>query len=103
MAKAEVQAGICGFVAAIEAVANGRKVALTITSDCERIRKMADILKEVDSLAIIGPRSRPNAVFDAATEAKLHAACAVPTAVIKAIEVAGGLALARDVHIHIEA
>jgi hypothetical protein len=69
MAKAEVDAGICGFKATIEATATGRQVAIRITSECPRLQKLAEILVEVDGLAVIGPRSRPNPVTDAASEA----------------------------------
>jgi hypothetical protein len=103
MAKAKVEAGICGFVASIEATAGGRQITLRIISDCPRVQKMAETLTEVDGLAVIGPRSRPNPIKEAAAEARLHAACVVPTAIIKAIEVSAGLALPRDVHIQIEA
>jgi hypothetical protein len=102
MAKAIVNAGICGFLADIEAKADGYRVKLCATSECPRVQKLAEILTEVDALAVIGPRSRPNPVMDKAAEAKLHAACVVPTAIIKAVEVSAGLALPRDVSIKIE-
>ncbi|MCL4535275.1 MAG: hypothetical protein M1370_08985 [Bacteroidetes bacterium] len=101
MAIAEVQAGICGFTSRIETTADGRRVRLHIESDCQRIQKLAEILTEVDGFSAIGPRARPNPVMDAAAEARLHMACVVPTAIIKAVEVAAGLALPRDVHIRI--
>lgn len=101
MAIAEVEAGICGFVSRVEATAEGRRVRLHIESNCARIQKLAEVLTEVEAFSAIGSRSRPNPVMDAAAEARLHMACVIPTAIIKAIEVAGQLALPRDVHIRI--
>jgi hypothetical protein len=101
MAIAEVEAGICGFKARVEATAEGRNVRLDIGSDCPRVQKLAEGLVQVSALSLIGPRSQPNAVNEAAAEARLHAACVVPTAIVKAVEVAAGLALPRDVHIRL--
>ena len=49
MAKADIFSGICGFTTHVEARKNGtRQVALTISSDCKSIQRLADVLKEVD-------------------------------------------------------
>ena len=42
------------------------------------------------------------AVYRAAAICRLHAACPVPSAILKAIEVSAGLALPADVHVSIE-
>ncbi len=99
MARAQVEAGICGFTAGIEATADGRQVRLHIESDCPRLQKLAEALTEVEGLSVVGPRSRPNPVTEAAAGARLHMACVVPTAIVKAVEVEAGLALPRDVRI----
>ncbi len=101
MARAEVQAGICGFQAVVVATPEGNSIRLNISSECPRIQKLAEILTEVDGFSAIGPRSQPDPFTQAAAEAKLHLVCAVPCAIIKTVEVASGLALPRDVHIHI--
>ncbi len=101
MASAEVESGICGFSARIEATADGQVVRLHIVSDCPRLQKLAEGLTEADPLTAVGPRSRPNPVMDAAAEAKLHMACVVPSAIVKALEVEAGLALPRDAHIRV--
>jgi hypothetical protein len=98
-----VNPGICGFLARIVAVANeDYEVDLTITSDCGRIRQLAQQLTHLSALTEIGLPMPATSVYQAAGACKLHAACVVPSAILKAMEVAAGLALPADVALTIK-
>ena len=100
MATATVQAGICGMSARIVCTADEvYNVSVAIESDCPRIQAFARALQ---SVAVLGEMRTPlneTSVYRAAGASGLHAACPVPSATYKAIEVAADLALPADVHI----
>ncbi len=105
MATAKVHAGDCGHSAVIEARQVSKDtVQITIRSACEMLTAMND------DLAIVKWRGKGHEVFRPIPESVIyrsagchirHPGCPVPAAVIKAIEVEVGVALARDVTIHI--
>lgn len=101
MAKAEINSGICGFVAHVEAKAdpdNPRCVYLTIESECKAVQRMAAQLTQVDPYKEFSFRGSPQ-ILQAAPQCLSHAACPVPSGIIKAVEVAANLALPADVTI----
>ena len=105
MAKAKIDAGICGENAVVEAtLIENYRVALHIESSCPHILKIGDELKEVDALNEISSRRGKNvpAAIDAGLRLCAHTACPVPSGIIKAVEVAAGLALPKNVTIEIE-
>ena len=76
-------------------------VRITIVdSDCEHIKKLNAEIDELGIKQIFLPLHR-NPVILAADRAGCHSSCPVPTAQIKAAEVAMSLALPKDVKIHI--
>jgi hypothetical protein len=76
-------------------------VSLDINSRCESIQGLADGLKVVNPEEEISFRGDgPNTLRMAAKHCK-HAACPVPSGIIKAIEVAAGLALPKDASIKV--
>lgn len=94
----EIDAGVCGHVTKVRATrTDGYKVRLTVESSCPHVTNMAVDLDEVDALHQIGLRQGLPHVLTTAYEHCAHAACPVPGGLIKAIEVAAGLALPRDV------
>jgi hypothetical protein len=99
MAQAEISAGICGFVTIVEARMEGEKCALRITSGCKAIQRLAAELHEVDPLQEFTLRGAGPDTLRLAAQYCAHAACPVPVGIIKAIEVAAGLALPADVTI----
>ena len=107
MVKAEVTAGICGFTTTIEATTDGDGpflVHLKIDSACQGVQKLAANLNEVDALAECLGRGQDGSeprILDCARSCLHHAACPVPVGIIKAVEVAAGLALPKDVEIKI--
>jgi hypothetical protein len=103
MSHVEVQAGICGFVTQVEAHAedDGQTVRLRIDSTCEYVRNLAEQLTEVDAFQEISFRRTGPRTLQLAPQYLKHPACPVPAGIIKAIEVAAGLALPKDVVIKV--
>ena len=100
-AEAEIQSGKCGFQTSVEARSVDEKCELTIQSDCESVRRLAEKLTAVDPFREISYRREGPVTFKKAAECRLHPACPVPAGIIKTIEVACGLSLPVDVHIKI--
>ncbi len=96
MATTEIRAGICGFTTVVHAEMDGDECVLTINSDCPGIQALGGELTRVDPMREISWRGRPPQVMEAAPKHCSHAACPVPSGIIKAIEVAAGLALPAD-------
>lgn len=102
MAKVVVSAGICGFSAVIKAKKDDNdKIDLKITSPCEMIAKLGEELKSVDWTQAVTRYLTQSEVYRASNKHVFHAACPVPSAILKAIEVEAGLALPKDVHMKI--
>jgi hypothetical protein len=102
MAKANINAGICGFSTTVIAEAEGmRKCAVKIASDCQHIQNLAEQLTEVDPMQEISFRRGTPKTMELAAEYCAHAACPVPAGIIKTIEVACNLALPADAEIKI--
>jgi hypothetical protein len=93
-----VEAGVCGHRASITADKTaGYAVRVHIDSDCPHVQKIAPEPLEVDALRQIGLRGGLPSLLETAYANCAHAACPVPSALIKAVEVAAGLALPGDV------
>ncbi len=105
MAKAEVYAGDCGHSAMVEVRQVSKDtVQVKIHSACEMLTAMND------DLAAVKWRGKGHQVFRPIPESAVyrsagchirHPGCPIPAAIIKAIEVEVGVALARDVTIRI--
>jgi hypothetical protein len=97
MAELFVEAGVCGFTARITTTTRpDGMVALTVSTDCPHVARLAQALPEIDPLREITYRGEGPAVLQAAAATLPHPACVVPAAILKAVEVAAGLALPRD-------
>jgi len=97
-AVVKVDAGICGHTATITAEkTSGYNVQVRIESDCPHVQKIASEPLEVDGVKQIGLRGGLPSLLEGAYACCAHAACPVPSAIIKAVEVAAGLALPADV------
>lgn len=102
MPQVTVEAGICGFETRIRAQMQEERCHLEIESDCSSIRKLAEHLESVDPLQEISFRGQVPEILRQAADHCMHAACPVPVAIIKAVEVAAGLALPGEVRIQFE-
>lgn len=101
-ARVEIDAGVCGHATTVRATkTDGYKVRLGVESTCPHVMKIAGQLDEVDALRQIGLRQGLPSVLEAAYRQCAHAACPVPSGMIKAVEVAAGLALPGDVSMRI--
>jgi hypothetical protein len=93
-----VMSGICGMITEIRATSDDQSgmVNLQINTRCESIQKLAGDLKTVNPIEEISFRGDgPKTLRMAAKHCK-HTACPVPAGIIKAAEVASGLALPKD-------
>ena len=98
MAVVEIDAGVCGYNTTVRAIRGpGYSVQISIESECPHVRKIGEEITEVDALQQIGLRGGLPPVLQTAYTLCAHAACPVPSGLVKAIEVAAGLALAKDV------
>ena len=104
--KVLVDAGICGFQSDLTATsADDQHVDFDVISECEKVRAFAGLLKKggsVDAFQEISPASE-SVVLSAARQTLKGccAACAAPVGVFKAMQVAAGLALPKDIVIEI--
>ncbi|MFO8037189.1 MAG: hypothetical protein R6U57_11240 [Anaerolineales bacterium] len=103
MAKARIDPGICGFITNVTAhVVEDHQIQIRIESDCPHIQKLAERLKFVDVWEEVTYEGEIPTILLKGQEYCAHPACPVPAAIIKTLEVEAGLALPKDVVIHIE-
>lgn len=104
MAHVEIHAGICGMQTQIEAMLldDGQAVSLKVDSTCKDVLKLIEELGEVNAFQEISYRRTEPRTLQLAPKCLPHPACPVPAAIIKAVEVAAGLALPRDATIKVE-
>jgi hypothetical protein len=101
MSTATIHSGMRGFTTTVIAQTEEDAVKLSITSDCEAIRKLAEYLPAVNPYIEISFRRAIPQTYQEAIKYCTHAACPVPAGIIKAVEVESGLALPADVSIQI--
>ena len=99
MASAEIESGICGFCTTVKTTAEGRAVRVEFETDCGYVEQLAEALTEVDPYREISYRGEGPVTLKLAAEHLVHPACPVPSGILKAIEVAAGLALPKDASI----
>lgn len=95
-----VDPGICGFPCTIVVTAKARRqVKVEITgSDCKHVQQLGAQVTEIGLKELFKPLSR-HPIFVSAERAGCHSACPIPAALVKAVEVAMGLALPKAVRI----
>jgi hypothetical protein len=99
MTKVRVNSGVCGFDVLVTVEKDkDRNLHITLDTDCEMVKKMAE---EISHLEFRAPFSAilHNPVYRAASKHLKHAACPVPSGILKAIEVEVGACLPRPVSI----
>jgi len=100
--KVIVKAGICGFTTTIEVTTtNKRRLSVKINSDCDLVNSLGKAIKELEQWEALKPKEQ-SMVYLSASKCSLHSGCLVPCAIIKATEVAAGLALPQDASIHFD-
>jgi hypothetical protein len=100
----KVMSGICGMLTEVRATSDDRAgtVKLEFNTSCEGIQKLAGELTEVNPFEEISFRGEGPKTLRVAAKHCQHAACPVPSGIIKAIEVASGLALPKDAAIEVK-
>lgn len=78
----------------------GRRCVLAIQSECKAIQSLAEELTEVDPFREISFRGEGPRTLALGAKHCYHPACPVPVGIIKAVEVAAGLALPKEASIH---
>ena len=98
-----VDAGVCKMKTVIRAVQQeDMMVKVEITSDCHNILKMSWGIDTINPYTEVESNILDTEVYRRANGILPHAACPVPGAIIKAVEVAADLGIKRDVSIKIE-
>jgi hypothetical protein len=97
-----VEPGACGFPCTIRAKKTDRRtVAVTISgSQCRQIQKLSGCVTVLSMKELFIPLTR-NPVYTSAEKTGCHSSCAVPSAILKAAEVAMEMAVPRDVQFQI--
>lgn len=102
MTIAIVNPGICGMTATVEVTkVSKRRVEVEITSECEKVAEMSQSLPALSLFDALKPQV-DSRVYRYASQCCLCTSCPVPMAVLKAIEVEGGLALPQSVLVNFE-
>jgi len=102
MAKVTINPGICGFKTVIKAVStDGQHAEVKINTACPNLKPFEQ-LTTLDAYNECFKRPFETEVYKLANDCVKHPACPVPCGMIKALEVACGLALPKDVQISVE-
>ena len=102
MANVKVDAGACGFKAEIEAVSEDiQHVKVDIRTDCPNFAEFIKEIKVVNPYDEIEPDSKNGKILNLWPKYLHCSACPVPSGIIKAVEVAAGLALPKDASIKV--
>ncbi len=103
MTRITVDAGVCGYTATIKVEKIDRfTMRVIIHSECEQITAMNADLIELNWRRGVFCSMTASRVYQSASQHIKHAACPIPAAILKTIEVEAGIALPKDVLIHFE-
>ncbi len=96
MTTVVVNSGACGFTVTIT-VSKGkdRTIEVVLDTACEMVRKMQPEIAVLDRMAVLGGFGSGPVHRSAAKHLK-HAACPVPSGILKAIEIETGMNVPRD-------
>lgn len=101
--RATISAGACGFVTEATAVSeDSQHVSFALASPCAKVQALAALLPEVDGYAELGggEGSRLAAAVQQCRP-PLCCGCVVPAGLLKAMQVAAGLALPQVAQVEI--
>ena len=101
MSVAVIDPGICGFLAEVTATMEGEMCGLEIVCECEPIQEMAKELAQVDPMVELGFHGEKPLTLRMFEKHCPHPSCPVPAGILKAVEVAAGLALPQEASIRV--
>ena len=103
MAMVTVNAGICGFTTRIQtASADMQTVLFSYESDCPHVNKAKSELVAVDAFQELFKKPHETNIYQVLSRYLPHVTCPLYSGFLKAVEVAAGLALPKDVSISID-
>jgi hypothetical protein len=102
-AEVNIQAGICGFQTKVTSTSDDdQMVTLKIKSDCDKIRELAAAIDARNPLDGYQELMVSQILTTATAQLKGGCAgCVVPAGIFKAMQVAAGLAMPKDIEIKI--
>lgn len=102
MSTVKVHAGVCKFETTIKIRKTGPTTCeVIIESGCPAVRKLSQIITNC-TVDDVKKSFLESDIYKVCADYLKHVSCPVPSAIIKAIEVAFDLALAKDVYIEIK-
>ncbi|MCL5950347.1 MAG: hypothetical protein M1132_01260 [Chloroflexi bacterium] len=103
MTQLVVRAGACGYDVRVAVEKLDRHtVRVALASECEQIAALQSDIAELNWRKGVFCHIAESRIYQAASLHLNHAACPVPSAILKAIEVEVGIALPRDIVFHFE-
>lgn len=96
MTKLVVNTGACGYTIDIrvEKAAAG-KYSLTVETECKHVKALAEDLSVLSKMDVFTSILQ-NPVYQAAARRVKHAACPIPSAILKTLEVEAGFNVAKN-------
>jgi len=102
LTRINIDPGICGYPTVVEIKTVGkRQYSVIIKTECEKLTLLSDQIETLN-LADVFKQAKDSRLYSAVADCLLHPACPMPVAIIKALEVEAGIALARDVVIRFD-
>jgi hypothetical protein len=103
MTRIVVEPGICEFTTVVEVTRlSAWRVRVVINTGCEMVSEMNSELEELDWRDVLR-QEWDSAVYKSSARHIRHAACPIPIAILKAIEVEVGAAVPKDITMQFEA
>lgn len=102
MTRVTVHSGACGFTVRITVEKQSAgKLTVSLETGCEMVLQMLGEIAVLDRFAPLAG-FQDNPVYRSAARHLKHAACPVPSGILKALEVEAGLNVERDATISFE-
>lgn len=100
---AKIHAGVCNFTTIVHVESeDAQNATIQITTECPNLKPLEAQPLEVDGFVECFGKVGDGAIFEWCRKYCKHAACPVPTGIVKAVEVACELALPKDVTIELK-
>jgi hypothetical protein len=98
VASLKVNPGVCGFNCTIDIHHVEKRVVRVVIngSECKQIQRLSAAIDQFTLKELFTPLTR-NPVYKAAEKSGCHSSCVIPAAILKAVEAAMGMAIAKDV------
>ena len=103
MATVTVDSGICGFSTKISTESSdGQTVAIDFESECPHVMKAKNELASVNAFEELFKKPAETRIYGALAQHLPHVTCPLYSGFLKAVEVAAGMALPKNVSMTVE-